>query len=246
MSLSQVALPLRRLRGQRTHAARLQLTKKNQQQSLVPPMRRISWTSQLEHGETCSAAEATRGHDACVRAVFGWVADPGVTTEPRGLTEGESRTAALFTAAAVPGRSAALDVCVASADALAEAQRTQPSRSQNFTLSIPNSRLLGSKTSNTRMSGQQTGDRTRSVTRTLQCAADIASCRNGQHMSAKSFEYRWRHDIQIAFFRRRATMTGAVFPNPSARAEWLLAGIIAENNTSFSVKFSAGVFINVK
>ena len=48
MFLSQVALPLGRLRGQRTHATRLhhQRTKKNQQQSLdglgsVPPMRRI-------------------------------------------------------------------------------------------------------------------------------------------------------------------------------------------------------------
>ena len=43
---------------------------------------------QLEHAETCSTAEATRGHYACVRAlVEGFrLADPGVTTEPRGLT----------------------------------------------------------------------------------------------------------------------------------------------------------------
>ena len=41
---------------------------------------------QLEHGETCSTAEATRGHYACVHAVVGGlkVADPGITTEPRG------------------------------------------------------------------------------------------------------------------------------------------------------------------
>ena len=42
-----------------------------------------SWT-QLEHGETCSTAEATRGHYACVHAVLGGLtlADPGITAEP--------------------------------------------------------------------------------------------------------------------------------------------------------------------
>ena len=69
---------------------------------------------QLEHGETCSTAEATRGLSACVLAVFGGLklADPGITTQARGLTEAQSRQADLFSAAAVPGRSAALDVCV--------------------------------------------------------------------------------------------------------------------------------------
>ena len=38
-------------------------------------------------------------------------ADPGITTEPRGLTKAQSRQADLFSTAAVPERSAALDVC---------------------------------------------------------------------------------------------------------------------------------------
>ena len=40
---------------------------------------------QLEYGETCSTAEATRGHYACVHAVLGGLklADLGITTEPR-------------------------------------------------------------------------------------------------------------------------------------------------------------------
>ena len=69
---------------------------------------------QLEHGETCSTAEATRGHDACVHAVLGGLklADPGISMESRGLAEAQSMPADLFTTAAVPGRSAALDVCV--------------------------------------------------------------------------------------------------------------------------------------
>ena len=68
-----------------------------------------------EHAETCSTAEATRGHYACVHAVVCGVqlADPGITTERRGRTASQSRPAA------VPGRSAALDVCVASSIAAA-------------------------------------------------------------------------------------------------------------------------------
>ena len=74
---------------------------------------------QLEHGET-STAEATRGRYACVHAVLAGLrlADPGTTTEPRGHTETQSWSSDLF-ATAVPGRSAALDVCVASSNAAA-------------------------------------------------------------------------------------------------------------------------------
>ena len=64
------------------------------------------------------------------------------------------------------------------------------------------------------------------VTRTLQYAANIASSRNGQHQSAKSLRRRWKHEIQIALLQRRAAMARAVLPNPSARVEWLFAGII--------------------
>ena len=43
---------------------------------------------QLEHAETCSNAEATRGRYACVHAIVCGMklTDPGFTTEPRGLT----------------------------------------------------------------------------------------------------------------------------------------------------------------
>ena len=64
------------------------------------------------------------------------------------------------------------------------------------------------------------------VTRTLQNAADIASSRNGQQMLANSLQHPWKHEIQTALLRRRAAMTRAVLPNPSARAKWLLAGLI--------------------
>ena len=76
---------------------------------------------QVEHSETCSVAEATKGHYACVRALVSGLklADPAVTTEPRGLASSTSRPADILTIAAVPGRSAALDVCVASPNAAA-------------------------------------------------------------------------------------------------------------------------------
>ena len=69
---------------------------------------------QRKHGETCSTVQATRGHYACVHAVSGGLklADPCITTEPRGHTETQLRPADIFTTAAVPGRSTALDVCV--------------------------------------------------------------------------------------------------------------------------------------
>ena len=64
------------------------------------------------------------------------------------------------------------------------------------------------------------------VTRTLQYAADIASSRNGQHLSAKSIHRRWKHEIQIALLCRRQPRPAQFLPNPSARAGWLFAGII--------------------
>ena len=60
--------------------------------------------SQLEHSETCSTAEATRRHYACVHSVLGGLADPRISTESRGFTEGQSRQADIFTIAAVLGR----------------------------------------------------------------------------------------------------------------------------------------------
>ena len=163
---------------------------------------------QLEHAETCSTAEETRGHYACVHAVVGGLkfADPGITTEPRGLTASQSRLADIFTATAVPGCGAALDVCVASSIAAAARGETAQAASDR-------------KLSHHRNEFVE-------LTRTRQYAADIASSRNGQQMSAKSLQRRWKREIRIALPRRRADMARAVLPNPSARAEWLLAGFV--------------------
>ena len=79
------------------------------------------WTLNLSTVKHACTAEPTCGHHACVHAVLGGLrlADPGITTEPRGLSETQSRPADIFTTAAVPGRSAVLDACVASSNAAA-------------------------------------------------------------------------------------------------------------------------------
>ena len=75
----------------------------------------------LSHALCCAPAESTAGHYCVVRsAVDGlWVADASVVTEVRGLVEDSSaRPADIYTKAAIPGRDAALDVSIASQDAI--------------------------------------------------------------------------------------------------------------------------------
>jgi hypothetical protein len=62
------------------------------------------------------------------------------------------------------------------------------------------------------------------ATRTLRFAAESAARRWGQDSSAKELLARWRHEIQVAIERRRAAMTRAVLPRPSAWAIWLRTG----------------------
>ena len=53
----------------------------------------------LNHSEVCAIGEATRGHYAVVRTMVDGlkIADPAVTTEPRGLTRTQARPADIFT-----------------------------------------------------------------------------------------------------------------------------------------------------
>ena len=59
----------------------------------------------LNHSEVCAIGEATRGHYAVVRSLVDGIkiADPAVTTEPRGLTRTQARPADLFTLLPSPG-----------------------------------------------------------------------------------------------------------------------------------------------
>ena len=184
--------------------------------------------SRLEHSETCSTAEATRGHYACVRAlVEGFrLADPGVSTEARGLTATTARPADILTIAAVPGRSAALDVCVASpnaaialGDAAAAAFRRKLRKYRRI---IP--QLARAGIAFRPLVWTSDGRPHPAATRTLRYAAGLAATRGGSESTAGSLLGRWRHELQIAIQRRRAAMTRAVLPCRTARANWLLTG----------------------
>ena len=181
-------------------------------------------------GDTVAHRKQRRGNYACVEALVCGLqlADPGITTEPGGLTASQSRPAVIFTAAAVPGRSAALDVCVASPNAAAargDAAQAAPDRKrthyQNETSELQNQGIH-----HRALIWTADGRPRPAATRTLQYAAEIAANRNGQQMSAKSLQRRWKHEIQIALLRRRAAMSRVVLPNPSARSVRLLAGIV--------------------
>ena len=107
---------------------------------------------QLEHAETCSNSEATRRHYACFHAVVCGMklADPGITPVPRELTASKSRPTDIFTTAVVPGRSAALDVCVASSIAAAArgdaAKAAFDRKFSHYRSALTTTRLCGRRT----------------------------------------------------------------------------------------------------
>jgi hypothetical protein len=187
---------------------------------------------ELQHSETCSTAEATRGHYACVRVlVEGFrLADPSTTTEPRGLTDTMARPADILTNAAVPGRGAALDVCVASsvaAAALGDAAEAAFRRKlRHYRNIIP--QLAEAGIAFRPLVWTADGRPHPAATRTLHYAAGLAAARGGADVTVSSLLRRWRHELQVAIQRRRAAMVRAVLPRLSPRAEWLLTGVSGE------------------
>ena len=190
----------------------------------------------LEHSECCATAEATRGHYACVRALVRGIrlADPSVTTEPRGLTNTSSRPADILTAAAVPGRSAALDVCVTSpnsAGAAGDAAATAFARKlRRYWREIPQLRAAGIVYRPLVWTAD--GRPHPAVSRTLAFAADIAVHRSDRAVEAHALLARWRHEIQIALQQRRAAMARAVLPRMSLSDNFMLSGHVASSPSS--------------
>ena len=183
---------------------------------------------QVDHAEICCTAEATRGHYAVVQALVQGIklADPAVTTEPTGLTRSGRRPADILTSAAVPGKMAALDVCVASPIAAAAkgdaAESAFKRKLQKYKDDIPDLSRAGIIFRPLIWTAD--GRPHPAVVRTLRHAADIAVTRNGQQASASQLVSRWKHSIQIAILRRRAAMMRAVLPAQTVREQWLLAG----------------------
>ena len=144
----------------------------------------------------------------------------------RGLADAQLRPADILTTAAVPGRGAALDVCVASpnaAAALGDAAAAAFRRKlRKYRRIIPQLARAGIAVRPLVWTSE--GRPHPAVTRTLRYAAGIAATRGGSQSSAGALLGRWRHELQIAIQRRRAAMTRAVLPRRSRREEWLLTG----------------------
>ncbi len=183
---------------------------------------------QLHHSDCCDTAGATRGHYCVVQPVYRMVrlADAAATTEQRGLTDTQSRPADIYTNAAVPGRGAALDVCVASpnvsaaaGDAAEAAFRRKLRRYREEIRQLSAAGICYRPlvwTSNGRPHP--------AVTRTLRFVAEQVANRSDQQPEASDVLARCRHEIQVALQRRRAAMTRAVLPKLGAAALWLVAG----------------------
>ena len=179
-------------------------------------------------GEICSSAEATRGHCACVHALLGSLklAEPGVTTEPRGHTEATCRPADIFTTDAVqdaawpwmfahhPPMQEHEEIC--STGFLTRRHPTVEGESKTCECSrqpMDDHTQLSDKRCNT----QQT-----------------AACRNGQKMSGTALRHRWTHEAQIALLRRRAAMTRTVLPFTSPRDQLLRCWLVDRTSTHWT------------
>ena len=192
--------------------------------------------AELEHSDTCATGEATKGHYAVVRAVVEGLktADPGVTTEPRGLSSTQARPADILSIAVVPGRSAALDVCVASSNAAAAAGDAADSafkrKLRHYRAVIPELRRMGIVYRPLVWTAD--GRAHPAVTRTMRYAADQAACHGGG-VKAADLVARWSHEVMIAILRRRAAMARSVLPGAGEWVEWLRTGHAdAEPNSS--------------
>ena len=130
----------------------------------------------------------------------------------------------MLSTTATPGRSAALDVCVTSpsaamalgdrADAAATAlQGCDPTAGGGWHLVSP---------SGLDSSGAPPPSCVSDAA--VWYAARLASTRGGGEAEAQGFLLCWRHEIQVAIQQRRAAMARVVFPQASAREEWLLSG----------------------
>ena len=162
------------------------------------------------------------------------MADSSLQTEVRGLTDTHLRPADILTTAAVPGRSAALDVCIASSSAAAAhgdaCEAAFRRKLQHYRDIIP--QLAEAEIAFRPMVWTADGRPHPAVVRTLRFAAKLAASRANNDTTAAAILGRWRHELQVTIQRRRAAMARAVLPRVSARAAWFLTGRAEEGSSS--------------
>ncbi len=191
----------------------------------------------VSHAFCCAKAESTRGHYKVVSAVAEGLAlvDPCLQTEVRGLASTTDRPADILTTAAIPGRTTALDITVASPDAVhagldacASAYARKVTRYSNIIPQLSRAGITFQP-----MVWSTEGRPHPATTRVLEFALKAAARKHGADQVAR-LRSRWLHEIGIELQRRKAAMMRACLPARGARQTWLLAGIL-QNATAADV-----------
>ena len=152
------------------------------------------------------------------------LADGSLALEAPGLTSTSQRPADILTNAALPRRSAALDVTVVSADA---AGAGDDACATAFEGKINKYRRIISELNRAGIAFRplvwsSEGRPHPAVRRTMSYASGIASRK--LFSSASAIRKRWEHEIAVAIQRRRAAMVRACLPSVRARHVWIGTG----------------------
>ena len=178
----------------------------------------------VSHASCCSPAESTRGHYAVVAAVADGMAlaDPSLRTEVHGLVPTGERPADILTTAAIPGRQAALDITIASQDALhagldacASAHQRKITRYSSLFPALRRAGVVFQP-----MVWSAEGRPHPAVVRTMEAVVRLVRTKKGL-AAAAHLRARWRHEIAIAIQRRKAAMIRACLPAAVPRRLWL-------------------------
>jgi hypothetical protein len=142
------------------------------------------------------------------------------------VTNTHARPADILTTAGVPGRSTALDVCVASPNAAAAqgdaAEAAFRRKLHHYRQVIP--ALASAGIAFRPLVWTADGRPHPAVVRTMKYASERAAGRGSEEVKSSELYGRWRHEITVAILRRRAAMTRAFLPRPNPRERWLMTG----------------------
>ena len=153
------------------------------------------------------------------------LADPALLTGVRGLVSSSEWLADILTLGALPGTATALDMTIASQDAVhagldacASAHRRKMNRYSHI---LPALRRAGDIFQP--MVGSTEGQPHPATVRVLDCAVRQVRSKRGEE-AATELGKRWRHDLCGALQRRKAAIIRAVLPDRTRRCEWLARG----------------------
>ena len=159
--------------------------------------------------------------------------DPSIQTEVRNLVGTRDRPADILTWAAIPGKLTAIDVTIASQDAVqagpdccGAAYRRKVTRYSSI---LPALRRAGVTFMPMVFSaeGRQHPATTRMLHSTLKAMA-----RKVDEAELQAIQRRWAHDIGVAIQRRKVSMIRACLPEQSQHHTWLLHGHLANTKAS--------------